>query len=157
MDDRIKIVVDIIKRDFAKPLRERTFATLLGLSPSYFRQLFKKGTGQTFCHYVRAYRVAMGDAMLRLNPKMRIKQLAVDLGYTHLSALTRDYNKCCGKSPLSVKKSLLIAALVKKMRFGQEYSPSLSLDALVNRFLLTYRFSRYHSNAVKSYARGDRA
>lgn len=120
MDDRIKIVVAIIKSDYAKPLREKDLARDLGLSLPYFRRLFKKQTSQTFYQFVRAYRVAMGNKKLRLNPRIQIKLLASDLGYAHISALSRDYRKCCGRSPVSIKKSLLIAALVKKRRFGQK-------------------------------------
>ncbi|MGA3327054.1 MAG: AraC family transcriptional regulator [Terriglobia bacterium] len=106
MDVRVQKALEIIEKEFAKALREKDVAKRIGVSTSHFRSLFKKATGQGFNRYVRVYRVARGDALMSSDPTMRIKDLSTKLGYKHLSALDRDYNKCCGHSPKSVRESL---------------------------------------------------
>ena len=111
MDDRIKSALEIIAREFGKTLRAREVARRSGVSASYFRRLFKEATGLSFKRYVRAYRVARGNELMSSDPTKRVKDLSGALGYKYVSSLDRDYSKCCGRSPRSVKKSL-------KSRFG---------------------------------------
>ena len=61
MDHRVKAAVAIIESEFAKLLREREVARRIGVSPSYFRHLFKTVMGVSFSRYVRQYRVARGN------------------------------------------------------------------------------------------------
>ena len=111
MDIRVKKALKIIENEFAGPLREKDVARRLGIGTSYFRHLFKRDTGQSFIRYVREYRAARADALMSSDPTMRVKDLLTPLGYKCLSALDRDYHKCRGQSPKSVRESL-------KSRFG---------------------------------------
>jgi AraC-like DNA-binding protein len=106
MDVKVEKTLEIVEKEFATALREKDVVKRLGVSASYFRSLFKKCTGRSFIRYLREYRVARGDALMRSDPTMRMKDLYPKLGYKHLSALDRDYNKCCGHSPKWVRKSL---------------------------------------------------
>jgi AraC-like DNA-binding protein len=103
----VRRLLETIKREYAKPLRERELAKRLGVNACYLRHLLKKATGVSFRRYLQLYRVAMGNEMMRQDPTLRIKALADALGYKHVSALDRAYHRCCGRSPSSVKKSLL--------------------------------------------------
>ena len=105
-DARVRMALEIIASEFAHPLHEKDVAKRVGLSASRFRSLFKQSTGQTFNHYLRAFRVARASEMMQSNPTLRIKEVATALGYAHVSALDRDFKKCSGRSPASVKKSL---------------------------------------------------
>jgi len=106
MDDRVKAAVSIIESEFAKPLREREVARRIGVSPSYFRHLFKTVMGVSFSRYVRQYRVARGNEMILQDPTLRSKDLSTLLGYKHVAAMDRDFKKCVGHSPRWVKKSV---------------------------------------------------
>lgn len=112
MERRIETAVSLIKSGFATPIREPDIASRVGLSTSRFRHLFKQQTRQSFTQYVRAYRVAKADEMIRADPSLLIKEVAMAVGYRHVSSFDRDFRKCLGRAPLRQKCPL-------GSRFGQ--------------------------------------
>jgi AraC-like DNA-binding protein len=104
MDYRVTAALKIIESEYAQHPRAQEVARRIGVSVSHLRSLFKEATGQTFNRYLCRYRVGQGKAMIRASPDLRIEELATALGYKHVSNLDRDFRKCGGRSPRSVRK-----------------------------------------------------
>src|SRR5919112_1568043 len=82
MDRRIELVISKIKSETATAWDSTTLATLVNLSPSRFRHLFKQETGMGPAQYLKEYRLRKAEKMLRttflsvkegLAPALRIR------------------------------------------------------------------------------------
>jgi two-component system response regulator YesN len=91
MDLRIKLVMEITKRDLDQPL-------VVGLSESRFEHLFKAEAGQAFKTWAREARLEKAKELL-LDPTQRISQVAFAIGYKFPPNFTHDFRKRFGIPP----------------------------------------------------------
>ncbi len=70
----------------------------VGVSSYYFCKLFKQSTGMTLTEYVNRRRVEWAKRKLS-NPRLRITEVAYDVGYQSLSQFNRSFAKYVGMSP----------------------------------------------------------
>lgn len=85
-----------IQRHFREPLRLGEVAAQVGLSPAYFSTLFKKSTGEAFCHYVQRLRMDEARRLL-LETQDSVTAISRQVGFNSLTHFTRvfyRFEKC---------------------------------------------------------------
>ncbi|MEO2205289.1 response regulator [Paenibacillus pabuli] len=73
-------------------------AAKLGLNPSYFSQLFKQTTGQTFIQYRIRSKMELAKRMLE-QPGNRITDISYEVGYADHPHFTKTFKKITGLTP----------------------------------------------------------
>ncbi len=74
-------------------------STHLNLSTGYFSTIFKKETGENFKGYLNKYRAQKAKELLEENPNIKIKDLAIRVGYYNVNSFIRMFKKYEGTSP----------------------------------------------------------
>lgn len=92
MDPRIKAALRIIETRFNEKLCVTQLTASLGVSGSHFRYLFRKETGITFQNFLREARLREA-ARLLLDDGLSIKEIALSIGYRHVSNFNRDFSR----------------------------------------------------------------
>jgi AraC family transcriptional regulator of arabinose operon len=105
MDRRIELIISKIKKDTAAPWDIRGLATLVNLSPSRFRHLFKQETGTTPAQYLRDFRLGKAERMLRTT-FLSIKQILELVGITSSAHFVRDFRRKYGTTPTAYRRTL---------------------------------------------------
>ncbi len=88
----------IIAAGFREELSLGSVAKQVKVSPGYFSELFKIGTGLNFVEYVARLRVGEAHTLLRI-PKSRVSKVAFDVGFQSLSQFNRSFHRIAGMSP----------------------------------------------------------
>ena len=112
-DPRVLRVLEIVGREFDKPLSVKILAAQLGLSPSRLEHFFKQQTGQPFKTLLRAVRMAKAKDALQ-DPTLRIKVVAAAVGYPDVSNFAHDFSKLYGRSPSRSRTSPPGASMVAR-------------------------------------------
>lgn len=81
-------------------------AEAFAMSPSYFSRLFKKSVGVGFLDYVHQNRVRLAKEKMRDDPRLQLKDIAEQIGYTTPLALNRAFRKYEGVPPSVFKKQI---------------------------------------------------
>ncbi len=90
---RLKTVESEILKDFSyTPPNINQLSRIAAMSPSKLKLIFKEVFGMPVYQYYQKHRMQKGKAML-ITQKYSIKQVAVQLGYTHV----KDFNKAFQK------------------------------------------------------------
>jgi len=101
IEEAKKYIEDNLSRDFS--LEE--VAELLGLNASYFSQLFKQATGQTFAHYRIGRRMERAKLLLA-DPNRKITDISYDVGYADHPHFTKTFKKITGLTPKEYREKL---------------------------------------------------
>lgn len=80
-------------------------AKAVNMSASYFSAKFKEITGINFVTYVARTRIEKARHLLH-NPKLRISEVAFEVGFQSLSQFNRAFKNVIGKAPNEYRKSL---------------------------------------------------
>jgi len=80
-------------------------ATLVNLSPSRFRHLFKQETGTTPAQYLKDIRLTRAEKMLRTT-FLSIKQILKQVGIASNTHFVRDFRRKYGMTPTSYRRRL---------------------------------------------------
>lgn len=80
-----------------------TVATLLGYSTQYLSTIFKKSIGMNFSSYLTAVRMEHAKKLLSTTNK-KIKDIALECGYSYTNYFIRVFNKYEGVAPSEWKK-----------------------------------------------------
>jgi len=94
-----------IVEHFQEELTLGGVARAVNMSANYFSEKFKHATGINFTEYVARTRIEKARNLLQ-NPKLRISEIAFDVGFQSLSQFNRSFKKIAGKSPTSFRASL---------------------------------------------------
>lgn len=99
-EDRYQIMsaAEKIRLDPTGTFDLRKIASERGISPAYFRELFKEKLGQPFHDYILFQRVMLGAEMIRAK-RLRIKEIADICGFQYLSTFSRTFKHYLGCSP----------------------------------------------------------
>ena len=82
-------------------------AKVVNMSASYFSEKFKEATGINFVEFVARTRVEKARNLLQ-NPRLRISEVAFEVGFQSLSQFNRTFKKVTGKSPGELRESLAV-------------------------------------------------
>jgi AraC-like DNA-binding protein len=93
-------LVDWIKDHCLEPITLADLETLSGYSRRNLQRAFQKRFGCGPMQWLRTQRMKMARRLLETAPiGSRVKDIAMDCGYTSLSAFSRDYNQEFGSTP----------------------------------------------------------
>ena len=111
MDFRIQLAIRFIKQDLARELSLSRLASLVDLSPSRFRYLFKSETGLGTKAYIRALRMEVAKELLETS-SLTVEQIMIQIGLTDRSHFERGFKKAFGLTPTQYRTASRVAALV---------------------------------------------
>ena len=94
-----------ISQNCTKPLTLEDAAAQMGVSKSYFANLFKRYTNTTFVAFLTEERIKRAQRMFR-KPNVHIIDIAFDSGFTSLSAFNRAFKKITGMSPSKFRETM---------------------------------------------------
>lgn len=101
----LKQVTDYIEAHLAEELALADLATLAGLSAHHFGQAFKRTTGLPPHQYVIHCRVGRARELLR-DPALTVAEVAVAVGFSNQSHLTRHFRRLTGTTPARFRRGL---------------------------------------------------
>jgi AraC-like DNA-binding protein len=104
IDERVRMALDLLHaRELADPLALETLAAAVHISPNHLIRLFRKDLQTTPHHYWDRLRIEHAQGQLR-QPDMRVKEVAINLGFKHLSHFSKWFKRHAGKTPQSVRE-----------------------------------------------------
>jgi AraC family transcriptional regulator len=95
---RLRRVLDYIGANLTKELGVRELASVAGMSPHYFSELFRKSVGRPPHQYVLSQRIERAKESLR-NPKRSILEVGVSAGFENPSHFARAFRRAVGATP----------------------------------------------------------
>lgn len=104
IDERVRIAVDLLHaRDLAEPFALETLAAAVHISPNHLIRLFRKELQTTPHQFWDRLRIEHAQSRIR-QPEIRIKEVAIDLGFKHLSHFSKWFKRHTGHPPQLVRK-----------------------------------------------------
>lgn len=88
----IEVALQYIKEHYNEDISLEKVAATVFLNPAYFSQLFKQKTGQGYKEYVINLRLEQAKRLL-LNPKLKLADIAVRIGYQDMRHFTQLFRK----------------------------------------------------------------
>lgn len=101
--DRIKDIIDTMRKDPEKPYDVDTLAHQAALSPSHFITQFKQLTGLPPHHFLLKCRLDKAKVLLRTTP-LSIVHIAQDLGFCSSQHFSSHFKRTTGITPLTWRK-----------------------------------------------------
>lgn len=99
MDERVRQAVEILHaRDLAEPLVLDELAAQVHTSQNHLTRLFRRDMQSTPNQFWDRLRIEHARSRLR-QPDMRIKEVAADLGFKHLSHFSKWFKRHTGRAP----------------------------------------------------------
>jgi AraC-like DNA-binding protein/ligand-binding sensor protein len=96
-----------IRDHFSDELSLGLVAKAVNMSANYFSEKFKQTTGMRFVEHVARSRVEKARNLLQ-NPKLRISEVAFDVGFQSLSQFNRTFRNLTGQSPRDYRARLAV-------------------------------------------------
>jgi AraC-like DNA-binding protein/mannose-6-phosphate isomerase-like protein (cupin superfamily) len=104
IDERVRTALDLLHaRDLALPLALDQLASAVHISPNHLIRLFRKDLQTTPRQFWDRLRIEHAQSCLR-QPDMRIKEVAIDLGFKHLSHFSKWFKRHAGRSAQSFRE-----------------------------------------------------
>jgi AraC family transcriptional regulator len=100
---QLKQVIEYIDQHLDQNLTLATLAAIVHMSPSYFSALFKHSTGLAPHQYVIHCRINQAKQLLLQG--MGVAEVALNLGFSHQSHLSRHFKRLVGITPKEFLKS----------------------------------------------------
>lgn len=101
----IKKAISYIELHFRENMTLKQLAELSGYSPSYFSELFRKVTGQTYIERLRELRVSYAKMLLANG--FSVSEACFASGFGSLSNFTATFREKCGMPPNDYRKAML--------------------------------------------------
>lgn len=98
-ESRMHRVLAYIDQHLEQPLDLNTLAAIAFFSPYHFHRLFSAWMGETFGDYLRRRRVEVAAMRLVTQPRTKILNIALSVGFGSGEAFTRAFNNRFGCSP----------------------------------------------------------
>ena len=99
----VKKGVEYINKNYNKDINLTIIANEVSLNYTYFCELFKIYTGETFVNYLKKLRVEKAIELLLNNPNHKIYEIANMVGYKDAKQFTKTFRKITGISPVEYK------------------------------------------------------
>lgn len=108
-DNRSKNLIENAKRYIEKNYKSqfsyKDVAREIFISPSYFLNLFKKITGQTFTDYLTDVRITAAKSLLKTSD-MNITEIAYEIGFNNSNYFSNTFKKSVGVSAKEYRKNI---------------------------------------------------
>jgi AraC-like DNA-binding protein len=103
MDERVRLAVELLQsRDLSEPLDLVKLSETMRISPNHLIRLFRKDLQTTPHQFWDRLRVEHAQNRLR-QPSTRIKEVAIDLGFKHLSHFSKWFKRHTGAPPQTMQ------------------------------------------------------
>jgi AraC family transcriptional regulator len=99
---RLKRVINYIDANLSGDLALAQLATVTGMSPHYFAELFRQSTGRAPHQYVLMRRIELAKERLR-DPRSSVIEAGLDAGFQNPSHFARVFRQWVGISPSNFK------------------------------------------------------
>jgi AraC family transcriptional regulator of arabinose operon len=109
MDRRIELAIATLENDTSRAWDTDTLATLVNLSPSRFRHLFKQETGTSPRQYLRELRLRKAEVLLATT-FLSIKEIAEAIGLVSVTHFMKDFKERHGMTPRVYRIAARLAA-----------------------------------------------
>lgn len=103
--DPIEEAKEFISENLTKDVSLEEVAERIGLNPSYFSQLFKQSTDETFISYRIRMRMEKAKQMLAI-PHYKITDISYEVGYADHPHFTKTFKKYMGYTPSEYRAML---------------------------------------------------
>lgn len=117
MDFRVQLAIQFVKRDPGREFSLGQLASLVDLSPSRFRYVFKSETGLGPKAYIRILRLELAKQLLE-NTSLTVEQIMIQIGLNDRSHFERGFKKAFGLTPAQYRSASRLAALVDESKTG---------------------------------------
>lgn len=97
-DQRVMQAVNAVRRSLAAPPTLPAVAAAVGLSPSYFSELFSAQMGRSYAHTIMLERISHAQYLLR-NTWMRIGEVGELVGYPNSNYFSKVFRRHTGLLP----------------------------------------------------------
>lgn len=130
-EKRMHQVLAYIDEHLDQPLDLSALAEVARFSPFHFHRLFAAWMGETLGDYLRRRRIEVGARRLAAQPRMRILNVALSVGFGSGEAFTRAFKSRFGCSP-TVWRERQSSPRSKESNYGQVNSkPNQALPATI--------------------------
>ncbi len=106
-DPRIATVMDVVHRDYNKPISNAAFAAMVNLAPNSFARLFKNATGITIQQYIAKKRIENALNLIHHSDK-NMDEIAHECGFSDRFHFSKSFKKSLHVSPAYYKKNLTL-------------------------------------------------
>lgn len=96
-------VIKAIEADYASPLSMAEIAAQAGLSATHFNRRFRQLLRITPMQYLRNVRIQAAERLLTTTSRS-LAEIAIDVGYTDQSHLTKRFREVTGMTPAAYRK-----------------------------------------------------
>lgn len=96
-------ICNFIGANFREEIHAADVAAAADLHPKYAMNVFKKSTGMTLNRYITLLRLSYAQAMLT-NGAASVTEIAMDSGFSSLSAFNKSFAKQAGKTPSDFRR-----------------------------------------------------
>ena len=103
MDRRIELVILKIDTDVSAAWDTAALASVIDLSPSRFRHLFKQETGTSPAQYLKQLRMRKAEMLLRTT-FLSVKEVLKQVGISSNSHFVTDFKKIHGMTPTAFRR-----------------------------------------------------
>jgi AraC family transcriptional regulator len=104
---RLKRVLDYIAETLETNISLSQLASIAGMSPHYFSELFKQSTGWAPHNYVLLRRIERAKQQLR-DPKRSVIEAGLDAGFQNASHFARVFRKLVGSTPSKFRSDYVL-------------------------------------------------
>ena len=104
--ERIKPVLEYMRRNLSEPIRLEALAQQCNLSAAHFCRVFRQITGTTPVQYLTNLRLHQAAALLRRTNRS-ISQIAEEVGFDDVGYMSRCFKKQFGMTPTQAKRQAL--------------------------------------------------
>lgn len=101
--EKFLFVTDYINEHFTEDLTLEQMASLAGFSKYHFTRLFRQYAGTSFYKYLNQKRIAHAKNLL-LDPELSVTDVAMQCGFTSISAFLRMFRLVTGCTPTEFRK-----------------------------------------------------
>jgi AraC family transcriptional regulator len=101
---RLKLILDYIEENLAKPIALRQLGELAGISTRHFERAFRQAIGVPPHAYVLRKRVIRAQNLLLSEPRLTIDEIAVRAGFSSSSHLSSTFLRQIGHSPTAFRR-----------------------------------------------------
>jgi len=105
--------LDIIKRDYAKPLSLTRLSEQLFVHPTYLSNLFKKQTGIALIDYINHYRIEKAKELLA-DPLSKIYWITEQAGFVNQRYFSQVFKRITGLTPVEYRTNCFIRPIDKR-------------------------------------------
>ena len=95
-----------IHQNYNKDISIDDLCDKLNINKSYFCNLFKKSTNQTFSNFLNYFRVEKSKKLLS-DPSLSLLDVALEVGFTNQNYYTIVFKKITNQTPSAYRKELI--------------------------------------------------